>query len=126
MKLTALTLASIVLLGGAAVASAPAPRIAAGPAPTCIHLPATPARDGFRVWTEARNDCAAPTTLWLVRHESGSGSGRHSSTEAVLMPGTSGRIDRQCRGGGDQTWSAVQFDPNMAFNLSTPQVAISC
>ncbi|RSM47486.1 hypothetical protein DMB66_47930 [Actinoplanes sp. ATCC 53533] len=120
----ALALVSIALLVGGI--TAPAPKIAAGGAAACITLPATPARDGFRVWTEARNDCAAPTTLWLVRHEAGRGSAWHSSTEVVLMPGTSGRIDRHCRGGGEQIWSAVQFDPNMAFNLSTPQVVVRC
>lgn len=124
MKFIALALASIALLGGST--TAPARQAAADPDPPCITLPTTPVREGFRVWTEARNDCAAPTTLWLVRHEAGRGSAWHSSTEIVLMPGTSGRIDRQCRGAGEQTWSAVQFDPNMAFNLSTPQVAVPC
>jgi hypothetical protein len=124
MKLIALAVASIALLGGST--TAPAPKIAAAADATCITLPTTPDRDGFRVWTEARNNCAAPTTLWLIRHEAGRGSAWHSSSEVVLMPGTTGRIDRYCRGGGEQTWSAVQFDPNMAFNLSTPQLAVAC
>ncbi|MFE9202424.1 hypothetical protein [Micromonospora sp. NPDC007230] len=102
----------------------------AAPAPvadesTCITMPTTPARDGFRVFSQAHNGCSAPTTLWLIRHAA-DGSPWHTPTEVVLMPGTSGRLDMPCRGTGTQTYSAVQFDPNMAFNLSTPRVLISC
>ncbi|RKR86887.1 hypothetical protein BDK92_1156 [Micromonospora pisi] len=93
----------------------------------CITTPTTPSRDpgGFRIFTTASNGCAAPTTLWLVRHEA-DGSAWHSSTEIVLMPGASGRLDWPCRSTGTGTYSAIQFDPNMAFNKSTPQVLITC
>ncbi|MEU6077424.1 hypothetical protein [Micromonospora sp. NPDC047074] len=103
---------------------------AAEPAPgttdtTCITMPTTPARDGFRVFSQGHNGCSAPTTLWLVRHGA-DGSPWHSATEVVLMPGATGRLDLPCRGTGTQTYSAIQFDPNMAFNLSTPRVLITC
>ncbi|MEV0678644.1 hypothetical protein AB0I60_19210 [Actinosynnema sp. NPDC050436] len=89
----------------------------------CITTPSTPVRDGLRVWSEARNNCATPLTFWLLRHEA-DGSAWHSSTEQVIPPGGSARLDVPCAGTG--TYSAVMFDPNMAFNRSSPRVTIAC
>jgi hypothetical protein len=42
------------------------------------------------------------------------------------MPGQAGSLDLPCKGIGTYVYRAMQFDPNMLFNKSTPRTEISC